>query len=179
VRRLRCAFDYGWKRGRQSLHDQRNETDFRTAQAELTALRAGCSTPHNAYDWVYYDEAGFNLTPCIPYAWQPRGQRLELPFSHSPRLNVLGFLSLRGPFFSPVIEGRIATDWVIQAVDAYIAQMEKPTLLVWDNASTHTSGALERESARWEKEGLYLYHLPPYCPELNLIELLWRKIKYE
>jgi len=33
--------------------------------------------------------------------------------------------------------------------------------------------------ARWQKEGLYLKFLPPYCPELNLIEILWRKIKYE
>jgi transposase len=28
-------------------------------------------------------------------------------------------------------------------------------------------------------QGLYLLFLPPYCPELNLIEILWRKIKYE
>ena len=26
---------------------------------------------------------------------------------------------------------------------------------------------------------MYLLFLPPYCPELNLIEILWRKIKYE
>lgn len=179
VRRLLRECNYVWKRGRQSLRDKRNETDFRTAQAELAALRAVCVVPSNDYDLVYYDEAGFNLTPCIPYAWQPRGQRLELPCGHSPRLNVLGFLNLRGPFFSHVIEGRIDTSLVIQAVEAYIAQMEKPTLLVLDNASTHTSGMFEAESARWEQEGLYLYHLPPYCPELNLIELLWRKIKYE
>ncbi|WP_295622928.1 transposase, partial [uncultured Lamprocystis sp.] len=27
--------------------------------------------------------------------------------------------------------------------------------------------------------GLTLYLIPPYSPELNLIEILWRKIKYE
>ena len=31
---------------------------------------------------------------------------------------------------------------------------------------------------RWEKEGLYLLYLPPYSPELNLIEILWREMKY-
>ena len=30
----------------------------------------------------------------------------------------------------------------------------------------------------WEKQDLYLWFLPPYCPELNLIEILWKKIKY-
>ena len=26
---------------------------------------------------------------------------------------------------------------------------------------------------------MHLLFLPPYCPELNLIEILWRKLKYE
>ena len=31
----------------------------------------------------------------------------------------------------------------------------------------------------WEGRGLFLYFLPPYSPELNRIELLWKKIKHE
>jgi transposase len=30
----------------------------------------------------------------------------------------------------------------------------------------------------WEARGLYVYLLPAYSPELNLIEILWRMIKY-
>lgn len=30
-----------------------------------------------------------------------------------------------------------------------------------------------------KQQGHYLLILPPDCPELNLIEILWRKIKYE
>jgi transposase len=30
-----------------------------------------------------------------------------------------------------------------------------------------------------QKKGLPLYVLPPYSPELNRIEILWRKLKYE
>ena len=37
----------------------------------------------------------------------------------------------------------------------------------------------EEELERWQKDDLHVKFLPPYCPELNLIELLWRKIKYE
>ncbi len=37
----------------------------------------------------------------------------------------------------------------------------------------------EEEIKRWEEEDLYVKFLPPYCPELNLIEILWRKIKYD
>jgi transposase len=29
------------------------------------------------------------------------------------------------------------------------------------------------------KQGVFLHFIPAYSPELNLIEILWRKIKYE
>ena len=31
----------------------------------------------------------------------------------------------------------------------------------------------------WEKKGLLVFYLPEYSPELNLIEILWRFMKYE
>ncbi len=31
----------------------------------------------------------------------------------------------------------------------------------------------------WDRRGMTLYFLCTYSPELNLIEILWRKIKYE
>ena len=31
----------------------------------------------------------------------------------------------------------------------------------------------------WEEQDLYVFFLPKYSPHLNLIEILWRKIKYE
>ncbi|MEN9918712.1 MAG: hypothetical protein RL662_1148, partial [Bacteroidota bacterium] len=32
--------------------------------------------------------------------------------------------------------------------------------------------------AEWKQQDLLIYFLPPYCPELNLIEILWKQIKY-
>jgi hypothetical protein len=68
---------------------------------------------------------------------------------------------------------------VIHCFDLFNRRRKKPALVVIDNAPIHTSDELEEEVERWEDEGLYLKFLPPYCPELNLIEILWRKIKYE
>ena len=31
----------------------------------------------------------------------------------------------------------------------------------------------------WKERGLTIFELPAYSPELNLIEILWRFIKYE
>jgi len=48
-----------------------------------------------------------------------------------------------------------------------------------DNASMHTSNAFLENIEKWEKQGLFIHNIPPYSPELNKIEILWRKIKYE
>ena len=31
----------------------------------------------------------------------------------------------------------------------------------------------------WAQRGLYLFELPSYSPELNLIEIVWRFMKYD
>jgi transposase len=42
----------------------------------------------------------------------------------------------------------------------------------------HTSKLFKSNIQKWEEKGLYLLYLPPYSPELNLIEILWREMKY-
>ena len=54
-----------------------------------------------------------------------------------------------------------------------------PTVVVVDNASIHRSEAFQEEWPTWEKEGLLVFYLPQYSPQLNLIEILWRFMKYE
>jgi transposase len=56
--------------------------------------------------------------------------------------------------------------------------MQGPTVVVMDNASIHTSEAFQEEIPKWEKKGLSIFYLPKYSPELNLIEILWRFMKY-
>jgi hypothetical protein len=41
----------------------------------------------------YVDETGFCLMPYIPYAWQEKKQKIEVPSQKSKRLNVLGLLT--------------------------------------------------------------------------------------
>ncbi len=51
--------------------------------------------------------------------------------------------------------------------------------LVIDNASTHTRHEFKENIERWQEQNLTIYPIPPYSPELNIIEIIWRKIKYE
>ena len=179
LRTLLNTEGYVWKRMRRSSRARRDEAEFRAAEAELAQLRASALAGTSPFDLWYYDEAGFTLQPAIPYAWQRVGQRLELASSHGPRQNILGFFNLRNQFLSFAFQGSIDSHTVIHCFELFRQQQQKPALVVVDNAPIHTSDDFEDELERWQKEDLYVQFLPPYCPELNLIEILWRKIKYE
>jgi transposase len=170
---------YVWKRMRRSTRERRDEAEFRAAEAELAQLRATALGDKRPFDLWYYDEAGFTLQPSIPYAWQRVGHRLELASAHGPRQNILGFFNLHNQFHSFAFQGTIDSHTVIHCFDLFRQQQKTPALIVVDNAPIHTSEDFEDELERWQKDDLHVKFLPPYCPELNLIEILWRKIKYE
>jgi hypothetical protein len=146
----------------------------------LTTLRQGHA--RGVIEMFYFDQSGFGLTPAIPYAWQPRGRTRSIPSAASPRVNVLGFMSPthQSPFHT--VTGRVTSATVIAALDAFAAQTaraKKLRLVVLDNAPIHTSRAFQARILDWFRQGVGLHWLPPYSPELNLIEILWRKIKYQ
>jgi hypothetical protein len=134
----------------------------------------------------YFDESGFSTTSSVPYAWQPKGQTGEIPCFHSKRLNVLGFISRDNQSFFHAVEGCVKTQQVIEAFDLFTSRYadeyalhKKPCIIILDNASIHTSDAFLAQRDNWAARGVGLHYLPTYSPELNLIEILWRKIKYE
>jgi transposase len=47
-----------------------------------------------------------------------------------------------------------------------------------DNSPVHKSKEFIENFRQWAARGLFVRFLPTYSPELNLIEILWRKIKY-
>ena len=50
-------------------------------------------------------------------------------------------------------------------------------MVVLDNAPFHTAGVVRERESEWAARGLVLYRLPAYCPHLNLIEGVWKKLK--
>ena len=43
----------------------------------------------------------------------------------------------------------------------------------------HKSFEFQENIERWQQQGLTIDNIAPYSPELNIIEIVWRKIKYE
>jgi len=130
-------------------------------------------------DFYYFDESGFTLEPCVPYAWQYTGETIKLASSKSSRLNVLGFIDRDCRFESYVFEGSVNSEVVISCFNDFSKKLTKKTVVLIDNASMHTSRAFLNNIDKWEAQNLVIQNIPPYSPELNKIEILWRKIKYE
>lgn len=130
-------------------------------------------------DLFFTDESGFNLTPCIPYGWQPIGEQLRIRNSRSRATNLFGLLSRNGKLKVYSTNENINSDMIIECIDEVAAQVTRPTVLVFDNAPWHKSQKVLSKQKEWAQNNVYLFFLPTYSPHLNLIETLWRKMKYE
>lgn len=129
-------------------------------------------------DLYFFDESGFSINSNIPYAWSPISNTMVIKSFHAKRFNVLGFINKQGDLHSYLSEKSVKSDTVIAAFDAFSQQLKKPTVVVLDNASFHKSKIFKDNIAKWSNRGLTLLYLPSYSPELNIIEMLWRFIKY-
>jgi len=74
----------------------------------------------------------------------------------------------------------VTTETVIEAFDQLVAQKHPDTLaiVVLDNARMHRPKAFKRKILEWMAHRVHLVYLSAYWPELNLIETLWRRMKY-
>jgi transposase len=176
LKRLAKRARLRWKRVRKSLKSLRDPEAFDRCKRALEALQK--QEANGKIALYYFDEAGFALDPTIPYAWQEAGEVIELPTMKYGRINVLGFMNRNNDVYAYMFDQSIHTGVVIGCFDAFCHTITQKTVVVMDNASIHRSEEFEDRIPYWKKQGLIIKYLPPYSPELNLIEILWRRIKY-
>lgn len=137
---------------------------------------------YQAIDLFFADESGFSLTPYVPYGWQRTGEQSGIATKKEHIANVLGFLN---PLNNQLITcttkkgERIDSTFMISRLNNLAQGIKKETVVVLDNAPWHRSKEFTENINSWQEQGLFIFHLPVYSPHLNLIETLWRKIKYE
>ena len=166
-----------WRRVRKSLRKKRDSDEFNEAVELIKNLID--EENKGDLDLYYFDGSGFTLEPCVPYAWQVKGEQIEIPSSKSHRLNVLGFINHKCDFESYVFECNVTSEVVVACFDEFAKTVTKKTVVILDNASMHTCNLFKSNIEKWGKNNLIIQYIPPYSPELNKIEILWRKIKYE
>jgi len=126
----------------------------------------------------FVDEVTFSLVPCVPYGWLPIGEQVELTTQKATVMKLLGLVNLDNRFYGFPTKGKIDALYIINAFDQLIERLDKPTVLVLDNASFHRK-AVELKRKEWEEKNLFIFFLPTYSPHLNRIEILWRFVKHQ
>jgi DDE superfamily endonuclease len=146
---------------------------------------------------VYLDESGFAPTLPTGYTWARKKAR-ALVWDEPPqgrRLNVLGALATGGDapglvWTEPA--GKLDSAAFLEFVWRHVAGLPappaelplgyrraRPCAVVLDNYSVHRSREVQATLPDLERVGVGFYYLPPYSPELNRIEPLWRHVKHE
>jgi transposase len=177
IKRVLKSLRMSWHRFRRVVGGQPDPQEYRDKQAQLVILQQ--LEAQGELDLYYLDEVGFCLIPCIPYGWQPIGTTLEIDSRRSRWLNVLGLMTRSNQLKSYVSEQSITSDVVIACIDEFFPTPGKRKVIVVDQASIHTSDAIYDKLDEWKQRQIEIFQLPSYSPQLNLIEILWRFMKYE
>jgi transposase len=69
--------------------------------------------------------------------------------------------------------------FIFEQLEDLSVKLPKLTVIVLDNARIHTSKIIKERIKVWQSRGLFIFYLPRYSPHLNIVETLWRKLKYQ
>lgn len=159
------------------LKKKRDPLKFRQAQGEIQELLAAADK--GEIEVAYCDEAGFAPAQPNRGAWTPVGKCHTSDALRGQRLNVVGALLSSGGLFAVKLWETMTATLFAAFLGLLVQHVGKPLVVILDNASVHKAKAIEPMLKLLQQKGLKLYFLPPYSPELNRIERLWHKMKYE
>ena len=148
----------------------------------LTKLREAAKDESKEVQLVYFDESGICNVPNVQRSWSPLGTPHSADASIGrKRVNVLGALNYAaGTLAFAVYEHTVCRQDVVNFLDkqAHNSARDKLTVVVMDNASIHRHIDPKVLEEWMVRDRFVLLFLPPYSPELNLIEILWKQAKY-
>jgi hypothetical protein len=146
-------------------------------------------------DLFFLDQSGFAPTLPTGYSWGRLGTRVVVPYEapEGRRVNAVGALAPYDPAGPRLVfETRRKAEGRYDAAAhlAFVRQLagphpdapprvpRRPCVVVLDNYSVHHSQTVKDALPSLTAAAVHFCYLPAYSPELNLIEPLWRQVKY-
>ncbi len=156
---------------------QNPELVERWKREEYPALRAEARKA-GAEVW-FADEAGIRSDFPAGTTWAPAGQTPVVKTTgRRASVNMISAVTGKGALRFMVVEGGVNAAVFLSFAQRLVADTDRPVYLVMDNHSIHRSRKL-REFAEQSHGRLRLFHLPPYSPELNPDEWVWKNVKHD
>jgi transposase len=127
----------------------------------------------------FADEASVRTDYHAGTTWAPVGKTPVVRGAGSKRsVSMVSAISPRGELHFQVYEGGIKAAEFIDFCDMLIADAGRPVFLIVDNSQVHRAIIL-REHAEQSNGMLTLFFLPPYSPDLNPDEWVWKNVKHD
>jgi hypothetical protein len=146
-------------------------------------------------DLLFLDECGFAPTLPTGYTWGRRGRRAVVPYEapQGRRVNVVGALAPydpAGPSLRFATRRKADRPYDAAAHLAFVRHVadlppapaagdrrNRPCVIVRDNYAVPHAAAVKAATPDLADQGVSFCFLPPYSPELNPIEPVWRQVK--
>ena len=130
---------------------------------------------------IFIDESGFMLTPSVRRTWAPVGQT---PVVHhhfaNDRISVISGISVsplrhRLGLYGLFFRDNIGQDEVAAFLREVLHHLRGHVIALLDNSITHRGGVIRMLCQ--EVPRLHLEYFPPYAPELDPDEGVWKQLK--
>ena len=122
---------------------------------------------------MFQDEAGFGRINRPKYCWCEKGIRPSVPCHHIREYRyaygAVEPLTGEGCFLVMPYCNTVCMNIFLKELSERYS--EDIILLCCDGAAWHKSGGLQLP------ENIILFHIPPYTPEMNPIEQIWKEIR--
>lgn len=128
------------------------------------------------------DECGFGPSPPTGCSWCLPGQRKRVKYEYPQGRRVNALAAYRPTGRRPWL-GAKAFERAIPSDDlvAYLRSLPRaavPRVVVLDDAGIHTSRAVRAARPGLARLGIHPYDLPPYSPELNRAEGVFKPVRH-
>ena len=181
VRRYLKRMGARYRRTGQTLRHKQDPTKAERAGRVLGNLKAKAAA--GRLKLYYLDECGFAPTLPIGSSWTLPGERklVEYEAPQGRRVNALAAYRPydRAPRLDVFTAERTWTSYDLLGFLGALPWSRMPRVVVLDNAALHTGRVIRTARPGLVRRGIYLYFLPPYSPELNEIEPVFRQVKYQ
>ena len=123
------------------------------------------------------DESGFYLLPGVVKTYGPRGETPVVDeWQTRDHLSVMGGVTPEGKVYSLVRPHSLNGLHSI-AFLAHLVRQVGRILVIWDGSPIHRRAEVKAFLADQAGRRIHLEALPPYAPDLNPVEWLWKHLK--
>jgi transposase len=127
----------------------------------------------------FADEASVRTNYHAGTTWAPIGKTPVVAGSGKTRsISMVSAISPRGELHFEVHESGIRQEEFLDFCKMLVADVGRPVFLIIDNSQVHRAKML-KEYAAQSNGMLTLFFLPPYSPDLNPDEWVWKNVKHD